>query len=87
VTAGCEADTYFDHKLLCLLANNFQDVVTIHRSQEVKILSHYTDIPCTAEEVLQEYLKFTYEYFHLITLFGDCFYKPSATDCRNKLQK
>jgi hypothetical protein len=28
-----------------------------------------------AEEILQEYLKFTYEYFHLVILFGDYFYK------------
>jgi hypothetical protein len=39
-TAGCEADTYFDHELICLLADDVQDqVVTIHRSLEVKILS------------------------------------------------
>jgi hypothetical protein len=48
VTADCEAYTYFDHELICLLADDVQNEgVTIHRSHEVKILSHYTDILCT----------------------------------------
>jgi hypothetical protein len=56
-----------------LLADNIRnEIVTIHRSQEVlKILSLYEDIPYTSrrcsdlpfESVIQEYLQFPYEYF------------------------
>jgi hypothetical protein len=43
-TAGCEAHTNFADESACLLADNVRnDVVTIHRSQEVlKMLSLYT---------------------------------------------
>jgi hypothetical protein len=43
-TAGCEVHTNFANKSACLTADNVQnEVVTIHRSQEVlKMLSLYT---------------------------------------------
>jgi hypothetical protein len=44
LTAGCEAHTNFADESICLLADNVHnEVVTIHRSQEVlKMLFLYT---------------------------------------------
>jgi hypothetical protein len=43
-TTGCEAHTNFADESACLMVDNvWNEVVTIHRSQEVlKMLSHYT---------------------------------------------
>jgi hypothetical protein len=42
-TAGCEAHTNFADESICLLVGNVRnEVVTVHRSQVLKMLSLYT---------------------------------------------
>jgi hypothetical protein len=72
------AHANFDDESICLLADNIQnEVVTIHRSQVLKMLSSLpVDIPCNGGRssdllsgaVLQDCLQFPDKYFLLVLL-------------------
>jgi hypothetical protein len=78
-TAGCEADTNFAAKSICLLAHIFRNEV-VNNSQITggveNVVPLHVDIPRTSgrcsdlpsADVLQEYMKFFYECFLSILL-------------------